>query len=153
MRKKTVWDEIDIDLAGSIGKAIAELTRLKALYPKGKISLENEYEYGESYARLKLRFTRPMEPLEIECASWREKRARFEALYSAAEAYEREGDAYPRAAELKESRAELGCFADPMSSLVIFGDEILAARHDGGRTRDGKWRWRAVWAPDMGIPE
>ena len=58
MGDKTTRDEINIDLDGTIDRAIKELQRLKKLYPKGKISLENEYEYGESYARLKLNFTR-----------------------------------------------------------------------------------------------
>lgn len=149
MTKKTTRDEINIDLDGSIDEAIAELRRMKKLYPKGEVSLENEYEYGESYARLKLRFTRPMEPVEIELEKWRTKRRKYDELSKAAAAYKREGDVYPRAAELKKLGDELGCFADSMAELVIFGGEVIAMDYfRGGCTRDGKVRLRSL----LGMP-
>lgn len=155
---KTTRDEIDIDLNGSIDRAIKELQRLKRLYPRGKISLENEYEYGESYARLKLQFTRKKEPLELEYDKWRDKLEHLGKLRRYAAAYEHEGDAYPRQSELDALVAELGAWAQDdwrMGSLTIFDGELLMHDHcRGGFTREGEWRYRMMgaemWEAAMG---
>lgn len=146
MDDKTTRDEIDIDLDGTINHAIKELERLKKLYPKGKIWLTSDTEYGETYPRLRLEFTRPKTAIEIELAEWRDKLGRYSQLATAAQAYEREGDVYPRAEELIALKSELGCFTDRMTSLVIHGDEILAWGFDGARTRDGQWRMRTMFS-------
>jgi hypothetical protein len=138
-RPKTTRDEINIDLDGSIDAAIAKLRHLKKSYPDGRISLETDYEYGESYARLKLAFQRPMEPVEIEFEKWRDKKRRFEEMNKAAHAYSREGDSYPRLGEMDALKQELGAFAAPMAQLCIFDQEVVAWTFDGYQRRDGTW--------------
>lgn len=146
--KQTTRDEININLDGSIDSAIKELNRLKKLYPKGEISLENEYEYGVSYARLKLNFTRPLEPIEIELGRWHAKREKFDAMRKAAKAYKSEGDRYPRADEMAALEEELGGLAEPSSSLIIHGGEIVAWGFEGIKSKDGRWIMRNFAFPE-----
>jgi hypothetical protein len=148
---KTTHDEISIDLDGTIDSAIKKLQKLKKDYPKGRISLENEYEYGESYARLKLHFTRDKEPVELELEGWREKLNRYAALCSAASAYAANGDKYPRETELADLKKELGCWADDHwgGSLTIVDGEVLMYGFHGAQTRDGTWRLKTFSHPDM----
>lgn len=145
---KTTRDEINLDLDGTIDAAIKKLHALKKKYPDGRINLTSDHEYGESYPRLKLEFTRPKEPVEIEYDMWREKQSRYSELCAAARAYEREGDTYPRAAELAALKEELGCFADNrMSMLQIYDGEVITTdMMRGGRRRDGTWVFRTLGA-------
>jgi hypothetical protein len=143
----TTRDEINIDLNGSIDAAIAKLRRLKKHYPDGKISLENEYKYGESYARLKLAFCRPMEPVEIELRKWTTALRSFRELQRAAETYNREGDSYPRLAEMESLAGELGAFVAPMASLCILDNEVVSQTFEGLQRRDGTWAAKYMFAP------
>jgi hypothetical protein len=144
---KTTRDEINIDIDGSIDHAIAELKRLKKLYPNAQIQLTSDYEYGESYERLKLRFERPKTPVEIELEGWQQKVNLLNQMRQAARAYSAEGDPYPRQEEMKKLEKELGCFAEPMGRLLISGDEIVIDNLDTVRTQNGKVRWRRCGPP------
>ncbi len=123
---KTTRDEIDIDLDGTIDHAIKELQRLKKLYPKGRIGLETEHSYGESYPRLRLSFTRQKEPVEIEYDKLAAKRARLADLRAGAQVFAKEGAPYPRAKELEKLEVELGELSNPRAALVIMNGEIVA---------------------------
>jgi hypothetical protein len=148
---KTTRDEINLDLDGTIDAAIKKLQKLKKQYPGGRINLTSDYEYGESYPRLRLEFTRKKEPIELEYDRWREKLSRFGALNTAARAYEAEGDKYPRAAELAALEAELGAWAKSsrMGSLAIYDGELLMSGFDGAYTRDGEYRWKTMMNFDV----
>jgi hypothetical protein len=147
---KTTSDEINIDLDGTIDGAIKKLQQFKKKYPKGRISLENEYEYGESYARLKLHFTRDKQPVELEYDKWREKLSQYGALLTAARAYDAEGDKYPREADLAALKDELGAWANNrLGSLTIFGNEVLMSDFEGAYRRDGTWIMRTLMHSDF----
>jgi hypothetical protein len=148
----TTRDEIDIDLDGSITKAINKLTKLKKLYPKGQIRLTNEYEYGESYAKLKLEFVRPKDSVELECDKWSAKLRQLDELRSAARAFKSEGVEYPRTDEIVALEKELGAWAQGrhVGGLTIFGDAVYM--HDmmlGAYDREGSWVFKSMMHPDL----
>jgi hypothetical protein len=155
-KKPTTRDSVQIDLDGSIDDAIAKLTELKAEYSDGEISLETDYEYGESYARLYLRFTRPKEPIEIEFEGWQAKLARLGELRAARRTIEAEGLDYPRKDEIAALEAELGEWGSAnrfAGSLTIFDGEVLF--HDmmrGAFRRDGTWVLRSMMADRFDVP-
>lgn len=147
---KTTRDEINLDLDGTIAAAIKKLEKLKKQHPDGRLNLTSDYEYGESYPRLKLEFTRPKEPVELEYDKWREALSRYSALCSSARAYQAEGDTYPRADELATLKEELGAWAGSrMGSLAIYNGELLMSDFDGAYRRDGTYVWKTMMHPDM----
>lgn len=146
---KTTRDAIEIDLNGSIDKAIRKLQGLKKKYPGGELDFTSEMEYGERYEKLYLRFERDKEPVEIELDKWRAKRERYGVLASAAAAFEGEGAPYPRAEELAALKEELGCWTGRMCSLGIYDGEVLAQGFHGARRRDGTWVWRMIGFGDQ----
>ena len=149
MMGKTTHDEINLDLDGTIDAAIKKLTKLKKDYPKGRIRLTSDCEYGETYPRLKLEFTRPKKPIEIELEAWKEKQGRFAAHETAARAYAANGDPYPRADEMAALKEELGYFVpDRMGWLQIWDDNTIVMWDSmrGAQTRDGTWVARTFMA-------
>lgn len=161
--EKTTRDWIEIDLDGTIDAAIKKLTKLKKEYPKGKLYLDNYMEYGEHYSRLRIDFTRPKEPIELEYDEWRKKLEQHRALRHAARTFANEGLEYPRQAEMDALTGELGAWAEDDGwgggSLSITGDELVMHGFRGGQRRDGTWAYKVlgfddyerVWAKARGI--
>jgi hypothetical protein len=148
----TTRDEIDIDLDGSITKAINKLTKLKKLYPKGQIRLTNEYEYGESYAKLKLEFVRAKDTAEREFDKWQAKLRQLDELRAAARAFKSEGVEYPRIDEIAALEKELGAWAKGrrLGGLTIIGNDVYM--HDmmlGAFDREGSWAFKTMMHPDL----
>lgn len=139
----TTSDYIDLDLDGTITAAIKKLAKLKGQYPKGVIDLTSHYEYGESYPRLRLNFTRPKDKMELELESTKASLGKLRALYAARKAFTDEGQEYPRENEIAKLEETLGVFAkNPNGWLQIYGEQIVM--YDpmlGAYTREGDWAY------------
>jgi hypothetical protein len=145
----TTRDEIELDLDGTIDAAIKTLQKLKKQYPGGRIHLTSDYEFGESYPKLKLEFVREKDAAEMALDKWRGKLERYASLCAAARAYKAEGDEYPRSHEIAELRNELGAWAESrFGSLVIFDGDVVMWDFEGTYRRDGSWVMRR-WTPDL----
>jgi len=147
--KNTVHDQIEIDLDGSIEDAIAKLAALKAEYPDGEISLENEYAHGESYAKLYLQFTREKTEAEVNLEAEQAKLSTYRSLLAARQTFTSEGQEYPRNSEIEALEAELGAFAKNAGGwLQLYdGEVIMYDGMIGGYDREGRMRFKRL---DMG---
>lgn len=150
MKKHTlVHDSFSIKekLEGKITDVIAALQELAEEYPDATIEVTTEHSYGDYSAVANLEFIRPQEPVEAEREMWATKADQLQALRTEAVAFERNGIAYPKSAEIEALRKELGFFAMAPKEATIRiyeGEVIVSDWNRGGRRRDGSWVYRML---------
>lgn len=148
---ETTRDSFTIDLDGPLADAIAKLEELRAECPDATLSLETDYEYGESYARLYVRYTRPKTELELEFDKWVPLFNEYASLSAAKHTFDQMGAEFPKVGRLEELAAELGAWAKCSGFFRIFNGEIVLDRPSfGAIRRDGSWAYKGMMTQMMG---